>query len=382
MPPVHPCSCTHAPRDDAEPATPGSSGTCSPSLQLFLLDTLQACLPRIKRRPLHFLASLLALQLRWSAEVLPSLALGDPTFGISTNGRLIREENRAVTVTSAMASLARWAASTAQGVQQASEQQQPQQLSAQEQGIARQLQGTALLQLASIVLQLPQSLAAAAAALPAPVQGGAPGPAAPAAGSRLPLMQATAERVVCLAQTLLQHLPTTYIDASCSNELEIQLLIVAAAEQAAASGADLADLSYLCAREAAEGAAVAACAAAWAPGAAPQLQASSLQQALPQAATILLNLGAQHQSVALTLLPLGAVCQAARLAASSPACQLGASSAALDHLFAALVGIMSHNPVPLVRSCAHDAVQALLDAFQPGARLAQLEALMQVGRRG
>ena len=378
----HPCSCRQAPAGDATPASPSSGGTCSPSLQLFLLDTLQACLPHITRRPLHFLASMLALQLRWSAEVLPSLPLGQPTGSTSTGstGNLNAGEDRAVTVTGAVASLARSAASTVQWVQQAAG---PQQLSAQEQTVARQLQGVALLQLTSIVLQLPQNLAAAAAVLPVPLQGGTPGAAAPAAGSRLPLMQAAAEGVVPLAQMLLRQLLATGIDGSSSSMQELQLLIDGAAEQATASGADPADLSCLCAREAAEGAAVVACAAAWAPGAAPQLRASiSLQRVLPQAATVLLNLGAQHQSVALTLLPLGAVCQTARQAASTPACQLGASSAALDHLFAALVGIMSHNPVQLVRSCAHDAVQALLDAFQPGARLAQLEALMQVGCAG
>ncbi|PRW44415.1 putative kinase [Chlorella sorokiniana] len=59
--------------DDPE-APPPAHGPASPGLQLFLLRTLCRCLPRIRRRPLHFAAELLHMQLRWAAELVRSCA--------------------------------------------------------------------------------------------------------------------------------------------------------------------------------------------------------------------------------------------------------------------------------------------------------------------
>ena len=40
--------------------------------------------------------------------------------------------------------------------------------------------------------------------------------------------------------------------------------------------------------------------------------------------------------------------------------------------------VMSYNPVELVRSCAHEALHALLDGLPPTARRSLLAALLQV----
>lgn len=39
---------------------------------------------------------------------------------------------------------------------------------------------------------------------------------------------------------------------------------------------------------------------------------------------------------------------------------------------------MSYNPVEAVRSCAHEALQAMLDALPPEARLELLRGLLEV----
>lgn len=385
------CPLPCIPACSAEAPQP-APGLASADWQLYLLEVLQQCLPRIRRRALHFLAEQLHMALRWARQALHALPLGDPTScapasDASSNNAGTAQEQQELMAAGAVARLAHMAAATAAWVEQQAE-------GAMDQQAAQGLLGLALLQQASLVMQLPQTLQAADAAVAAaarahPASGGA---AAPAAGSRLPLMHAAAEQLLQLPAVLLRQVPSTAGSggegsaAGTRSPEDLQQLAAAAEEHLAGTELQRDELSHFSAAAAAEGAAAAACAACTAPGADPRLQAQRLRQLLPAAASLLLDAGAAHQSVALTLLPLGALCQAGRdVAASAGApgaadCRLTASSPALDGLLSGLVGVMSHNPVQLVRSCAHDAVQALLDALAPAARLAQLQALAQVGR--
>lgn len=405
-----PCSC----HDGESP--PPAHGPASPAFQLFLLGTLCACLPRIRRRPLHFAAELLHMELRWAAEVLPGLPLGDAQGAAADAAAAVgaAESSAAVaagpsgaeaageapaTVAGAVARLARLAAQMAAWLQQ-QQGGEASQLKAEEQQPAAALLGMTLLQLAGLTMQLPSVLQAAEAAVPAAAQA-QPGStssigAAPTVGSRLPAMRAAAEQLLLLPQVLLQQVPASVSGSgSGSSKGEcLQRLAVDAHAGLVSSGLDPEELSFFSSAEAEEGAAAAVCTEALDPATAPQQHAAALQQALPQAARQLLDLGAQHKSVALSLLPLGALCMTcgavARSAAAAAAgasggsssgdsdCCLAAATPALASLLAALVAIMSHNPVQLVRSCAHDALQALLDAFAPAARLEQLRAVMQV----
>lgn len=340
------------------------------------------------------------MQLRWAAEVLPCLPLGDAHVAEAAAATAEEQQaaaatlapqpqpsqqQQAATVASAVAELAAMASGMAAWARQAG-----QQLSTGEQQAAMQLLGTALLQLSSTVLQLPQVLEAAAAVVPG--QGSASGAAgalgaAPVQGGRLPLMRAVADELLLLPRVLLRRVPGEAAGAGGAGATAptpeaLCQLAEGAEEQLAASRLDPEELAAFSAAEAAEGAAAAACACAWEAVAAPlppEVQRARLQELLPGAARLLLDLGAQHRSAALTLLPLGAVCAAgAAAAAAGPAAQLAAGSPALEGLAAGLAAIMSHNPVQLVRSCAHDALQALLGAYQPDARLEQLRALKQV----
>ena len=235
--------------------------------------------------------------------------------------------------------------------------------------------------------------------------------AAPTVGSRLPAILAAADELLLLPRVLLQQVPASAFGESssstggrssmCSGE-QLQQLAAAAHNRLVSSGLDPEDLSHFSSAEAEEGAAVAVCAEALDRHTPPQKQAAALQNALPLAAGQLLDLGAQHKSVALSLLPLGALCTACSVVARSASaagadgpgssssggssggsdCRLAASTPTLSALLSALVAIMAHNPVQLVRSCSHDALQALLDAFAPSARLEQLRALLQVGLLG
>jgi hypothetical protein len=361
---------------------------------MFLMGTLLRCLPRIRRRPLHFLAEALHMQLRWAAEALPSLPLGsvaaaDAAMPASETGPAsdgdtseppaLREG--ALTAASAVAYLSSLAVQAAGWVRQLGDEEgQP----------GSQLLSTILLQLASIAAQLPQQLEAAAAALHPQATAGARA-VAPTPGSRLPLMRAAAGAALGLPCALLRSMPACLgqgIDAAALWQLAED-----APRQLARCGLEPGELPFFSPAEATEGAALAACAAALALGPQPtpptprQLHASLLG-VLPRAACILLDAGAAHRSAALTLLPLCALCTAGHSLANAPTdrsqqdARLYASSADLDALLAALVTLMSHNPVQLLRSCAHDALHAVLEAFQPRARLAQLRALMQVGCAG
>ncbi|PSC69963.1 hypothetical protein C2E20_6640 [Micractinium conductrix] len=170
------------------PAVPTPThGPASPAFQLFLLATLCRCLPRIRRRPLHFLADALDMQLRWAAEALPSLLLGsgssaEQPAGISCSSSGSSSSSIACnappsgaqpTAAHALAVLARLATHTTAWVHSAEGQ-----LAEQERAVALRLQGLALLQLASIALQLPENLEAAAAALPQAQQRAPPRPPA------------------------------------------------------------------------------------------------------------------------------------------------------------------------------------------------------------
>ncbi|KAL4428455.1 hypothetical protein ABPG75_002544 [Micractinium tetrahymenae] len=382
-------------------------GPASPAFQLCLLRALQQCLPRIRRRPLHFFADLLHTQLRWAGEVLPKLPLGSVSNDAST-GQTPTEQPvegpATLTVASASHALANWAGNVAAWAG-------GQQLAEHEWHAALQLQGATLLHLASLCLQLPQNVEAAAAAAAAAQrqQQGQRGAgtlgAAPAAGSRLPLMRAAAVALLALPQVLIAAVPfeeekpgSSSSSSSTASPEHLQQLAEGLGEQLATAGIDAADLAHLSPAQAAEGAAAAACAAACNISTPPDAQAEWLQDLLPAAACLLLDLGAQQQSVPLALLPLCAVCTACSQvagttaaggqgaagrepAAATPApaasLQLAASTPALDTLLSALVAIMSHNPVQLLRSCAHDALHAVLDAFRPAARLAQLHRLLQ-----
>lgn len=365
-------------------------GPASPAFQLCLLATLQQCMPRIQRRPLHFLADLLHMQLRWAAAALPSLLLGDASEDgdASAKGQLDGQQ-LPLTVAAAVRALARMAGSVAAWADG--------QLAEGDRCAAMHLQAAVLLQLASLSLQLPQALEEAAAAVEAAQQrwqgGRGAGGAAPAAGSRLPLMQAAATELLRLPGVLWAALPggggqPGGCASIAASPEAMQKLAAGLDGQLAAAGVDAADLAHFCAAEAAEGAAAAACAAACSGGTPVEQQAKRLRELLPAAACLLLDSGAHQQSVPLTLLPLCALCTACNqlaasaaaggLAGSGSVAQLTASTPALDRLLSALVAVMSHNPVQLLRSCAHDALHAVLDAFQPAARLAQLRRLLQV----
>ncbi|KAI7836803.1 hypothetical protein COHA_009348 [Chlorella ohadii] len=411
---------------------PPAHGPASPGFQLFLLCTLCRCLPRIRRRPLHFAAELLHMQLRWAAEVLPALPLGDPRAAAaaaaavaagppesSTAGTADPSQGGAAadapgTVAGTVASLASLAAHMAAWLQQ-QQGSDASQLSAAEQQAAAALLGMTLLQLAALTLQLPAVLQAAEVAVAAAAQAQPGGTssigAAPTAGGRLPAMRAAANELLLLPRLLLQQVPGSAFGQGSSSESSgssmcsgegLQQLAAAAHDQLASSGLDPEDLSHFSALEAEEGAAAAVCAEALDPHTPPQQQAAALQPALSLASQQLLDLGAQHKSVALSLLPLGALCTAcsavSRSAGTAGAdgpgsssrssgggcgssgidCRLTAGTPALSALLSTLVAIMAHNPVQLVRSCAHDALQALLDAFAPPARLEQLRALVQM----
>lgn len=416
----------HCSAHDSE-SQPPAHGPASPGFQLFLLRTLWRCLPRIRRRPLHFAAELLHMQLRWAAEVLPALPLGDHravaaaeavaasphesgTAGTADFSQGGSAGDAPGTVAGTVASLASLAAHIAAWLQQ--QQSSEAKMSVAEQQAAAALLGMTLLQLAGLTLQLPSVLQAAEAAVVAAAQAqpGSAGSigAAPTVGGRLPAMLAAADELLLLPRLLLQQVPASAFGQSsggessgsspCSGE-RLQQLAAAAHDQLASSGLDPEELSHFSSLEAEEGAAAAVCAEALDHLAPPQQQAAALQQALPLAARQLLDLGAQHKSVALSLLPLGALCTACSAVArsadaagvdgsgsssssSSSDCRLVASTPALSALLSALVAIMAHNPVQLVRSCSHDALQALLDAFAPPGRLEQLQALMQVGLLG
>lgn len=344
------------------------------------------------------------MQLRWAAEVLPGLPLGDPqaaasavassdsTAAAASEGDAPGEAPS--TLAGAVTCLARLAAQIAGWLQQ-QQGSEAGQLTDNEQQTPAALLGMTLLQLARLTLQLPFALQAAEAVVAAAAQA-RPGSAssiaaAPTAGGRLPIMRAAAEQLLLLPRVLLRQVPASAIGSSGSSSSgeRLQQLAAAAYNHLASSGLDPEELAYFSSAEAEEGAAAAACAEAFDPATPPQQQAAALQQALPHAARQLLDLGAQHQSVALSLLPLGALCTACCAVSAdagdssngscSPDLRLADSTPALTALLSSLMAIMSHNPVQVVRSCAHDALQALLDAFQPVARLEQLRALMQVG---
>ncbi len=373
------------------------SGPASPAFQLCLLGTLQHCLPRIRRLPLHFVADLLHMQLRWAAEVLPRLPLGCTPHDGETPAEGQLKGQQSLTVAAAVHSLADMAGSLAGWAGG--------QLAEQERQAAVCLQGGALLQLTSLCLQLPQATQAASAAVEAAQRrqqaGVGAGGAAPAAGSRLPLMQAACVALLELPKVLLAAVAVKGAQPGSDTALPERMLKLAKGlnEQLASAGIDATDPTHFSATEAAEGAAAAACAAACSGSTPVEQQAERLRELLPAAACLLLDLGAQQQSVPLTLLPLCAMCttcsqlagptgghpQAAATAAAAslpgPAgggLRLAASTPALDRLLSALVAVMSYNPMQLIRSCAHDAVHAVLDAFTPVARLAQLRRLVQV----
>lgn len=426
---THPASLLpHRSCHDAD-EPPATYGPASPDFQLFLLGTLQRCLPRIHRRPLHFAAELLNMQLRWAADVLPGLPLGDAlaaaipasdgsgAVGAATGSGEDEQREAAATVptaATAAGAVARLAGLAADMAAWLGQQRQQigavgqAQLTADERQAATALLGMTLLQLAGLALQLPQALQAAEAAVRATGQAqpsGGSSSAAPTAGGRLPAMHAAAEQLLLLPRALLRQVPAAVCGGGTSGDgggggcpaaAALQQLAETAIGQLTSKGLDLEDLSYFSSAEAAEGAAAAACAEALEPATPAQQHAVALQQVLPQAARQLLDVGTQHQSVALSLLPLAALCSACGAVAGSAAAggvagaaagdgssasdrRLAASSPALAALLSALVAIMSHNPVQLVRSCAHDALHALLDALAPAARLEQLRALMQVG---
>lgn len=384
---------------DASEGSP-THGPASPTFQLCLLGTLQRCLPRVRRRRLHFLADSLHMQLRWAAEMLPRLPLRDAFNKGNAPAEEPLEGQQPLTVAAAVRSLASMAGGIAAWADG--------QLAGQERHAALGLQGAVLLQLAGLCLQLPQALQAAAGAVEAAQQqqpgGGGAGGAAPAAGSRLPLMRAAHTTLLELPQVLIAAAagqgaqPGSGTSPASSPEHMLELA-EGLGEQLAAAGLNAAEFVHFSATEAAEGAAAAACAAACSGSAGAAQQAQRLRELPPAAASLLLDLGAQHQSVPLTLLPLCALCTAcsqlgrsageqppaaAAEAAAAPGpaadARLAASSPALDRLLSALVAVMSHNPVQLLRSCAHDALHAVLDAFAPRARLEVLRRLVQVGR--
>jgi hypothetical protein len=386
------CSCAHdeeweEEKEDAQnvvAAARRAYGPSSPAFQLFLLRTMGQCLPRIRRRPLHFCAELLNMQLRWAADVLPGLSSGGaaaPRAGgaamaaatsASTSAVAMGGGGAALTVAEALASLANQGAALACWLQQAGDQ-----LTAQEQEAGGQLVLTTVLQLVSSALQLPQHLEAAAAALPAQFRSNSIS-APPSAGSRAPMMQAAAAALLQPIQVLLLQLPRDAHLETLWQQAE------SLPTQLATCGLDAAELPYISASGAAEGVAAAACLAACLPGCHSSQLPSGLLAAQPllgllsPAACVLLDCGARQRSVALTLLPLCAVCKVSAYLAASSDLQLPRSSAQLDTLLRTLVDLMSHNPVQLLRSCAHDAVHAVLDAFHPSARLEQLRAMMQV----
>ena len=417
--PALPCTLA-LPCSQHPPAVPTPThGPASPAFQLFLLATLCRCLPRIRRRPLHFLADALDMQLRWAAEALPSLLLGsgssaEQPAGISCSSSGSSSSSIACnappsgaqpTAAHALAVLARLATHTTAWVHSAEGQ-----LAEQERAVALRLQGLALLQLASIALQLPENLEAAAAALP---QAGGSAAPAPTFDSRLPAMRAAAVAVLALPKPLLAAVPAEPAGlAGGAPTVEVLEQLLAGLEaDLATCGIDAQELPLLSAAGAAEGAAAAACAAACGLRGGSSSSSSSeawlaeqheqervrFSSLLPPAACTLLDLGAEHRSVALSLLPLCAVCTAgAHLTAApeaataegkrqgdAPAGQLlPASTPPLDALISALVAVMSHNPVQLLRSCAHDALHAVLAALDPHARLAQLRRMMQARSKG
>lgn len=95
---------------------------------------------------------------------------------------------------------------------------------------------------------------------------------------------------------------------------------------------------------------------------------------LSLAVNALTDAAARHQSMVLALLPLLAVMHFAK---QCPPLEEPYVSA-IRPIASTLVAVMSMNPIEIVRTCAFEALNSLLDAIVPSARMVLLQDMMQV----
>ena len=255
-----------------------------------------------------------------------------------------------------------------------------------EQRAALALLAQAVLQLASRTLQMPATLAALNLQL-----GRAMGEW-PRFGKKLMGLLPVASAAVAWPSSLLTLLPALRI-TSLEQLLTIAEEDLGNSERGSAAAAAASEVGFLSACEVAEGAAVAACSAALATAdaasrpatwhlLAPQLGGSSSQQLmlhLLTAAPLLMDIAAAQQSVPLMLVPLAALWAASRQLAVQQRQDLAEAPPGVLALLGSLVTVMCCNPVELVRSCTHEALQAVLYSLAPPARMGALQHLLQVG---
>lgn len=130
------------------------------------------------------------------------------------------------------------------------------------------------------------------------------------------------------------------------------------------------------------GAAVAVCSAVLRNGDAGEMglggdeQRTELRR-LSAALDALTDAAAQHRSIPLALLPLLAVLQYARGRGVAGAPLEQRAVAAASPLTATLVAVMTLSPIEMVRTCAYEAWNSLLDAMTPEARYETLASMIQ-----
>ena len=90
----------------------------------------------------------------------------------------------------------------------------------------------------------------------------------------------------------------------------------------------------------------------------------------------LTDAAARHQSIILALLPLLTVMHFAKQSVPLEEPYV----ADIGPIVSTLVAVMSLNPIEIVRTCAYEALNSLLDAMTPTARMVLLQDMMQVGK--